>query len=97
MLACPPAVEAAVYAGNRAWNPYPLLRELDLPIRILRAPPPTPDEQWSMMVSPTWPGLVGELRNAEEIVLEEHSHFIPMEAPGLVATHIEELAASVGG
>ena len=50
-----------------------------------------------MMVSPTWPGLVGELRNAEEIVLEEHSHFIPMEAPGLVATHIEELAASVGG
>ena len=97
VLACPPTVEAAVYAGNRAWNPYPLLRELDLPIRILRAPPPTPEQEWSMLVSPTWPGLVGELRNAEEIVLEEHSHFIPMEAPGLVATHIEELAASVGG
>ena len=95
VLACPPAVEAAVYAGNRAWNPYSLLRELDLPVRILRAPPPTPEQQWSMMVSPTWPGLVGELRNAEEIVLEANSHFIPMESPGLVAAHIRELAARV--
>ena len=37
VLACPPEIEAAVYAGNRAWNPYPLLRVLDLPVRILRA------------------------------------------------------------
>ena len=95
VLACPPAIEAAVYAGNRAWDPYPLLRELDLPVRILRAPPPTPDQQWSMMVSPTWPGLAGELRDAEEVVLGEHSHFIPMEAPALVAGHVRELAARV--
>ena len=48
-----------------------------------------------MMVSPTWPGLAGELRNAEELVLEENSHFIPMESPGLVVEHIRELAERV--
>jgi len=95
VLACPPKIKAAVYAGNRAWQPYPLVRSLDIPVRILRAPPPTPDQQWSMMVSPTWPGLVGELRHGEEIVLEENSHFIPMESPDLVAKHVQELAAKV--
>ena len=96
-LACPPEIEAAVYAGNRAWNPYPRLRELRLPVRILRAPPPRPGEPWSMSASPTWPGLAGALANAEDVPLPQHSHFIPMEAPDLVAAHVRELAASVRG
>lgn len=97
VLACPPKVEAAVYAGNRAWDPYPLIRSLDIPVRILRAPPPETNDDWSMMVSPTWPGLVGELPNGEEVVLAENSHFIPMESPGVVAEHVRELAAKVRG
>tara|TARA_B100001123_G_scaffold209466_2_gene236970 strand:- start:832 stop:1737 length:906 start_codon:yes stop_codon:yes gene_type:complete len=90
-LACPPAIEAAVYTGNQMWNPYPLLSNLDLPVTILRAPSPATEQQMNMMSSPTWPGLVSHLPNAEEIVLSENSHFIPMEAPGLVARHIGDL------
>ncbi len=96
-LACPPAVEAAVYLGNRAWNPWPLLRELRLPVRVLRAAPPDSREPWSMSASPTWPGLADELANAEDVFLPERSHFLPMEAPELVASHLRELAAAARG
>lgn len=95
-LACPPVIEAAVYTGNQMWNPYPLLNKLDLPVTILRAPPAAAEQPMSMMSSPTWPGLVSQLPNAEEIVLAENSHFIPMEAPGLVATHIRDLVTKLG-
>ena len=92
-LACPPAVEAAAYLGNRDWNPWPLLRKLRAPVRVLRAAPPEGKEPWSMSASPTWPGLAAALPDAEDVFLPERSHFIPMEAPELVASHLRELAA----
>ena len=47
-----------------------------------------------MSASPTWPGLAAALPNAEDVFLPEHSHFMPMEAPELVASHLRELAAA---
>jgi hypothetical protein len=38
--------------------------------------------------SPTWPGLVHEFQNGREVHLVENTHFLPMEAPGLVARHV---------
>ena len=95
VLACPPAVEAAVYQGNRDSDPYPVLRQLRQPIRILRARAAGKDEAQSMSFSPTWPGLVEELPTAEEVYLPDRGHFIPMEAPELVVQHIRELVAGV--
>jgi hypothetical protein len=40
--------------------------------------------------SPTWPGLVGELRNGREIHLADRTHFLPMESPELVARLVLE-------
>ncbi len=50
-----------------------------------------------MSASPTWPGLADELANAEDVFLPERSHFIPMEAPELVVSHLRELAADARG
>jgi hypothetical protein len=38
--------------------------------------------------SPTRPGLVGEFQDGREVHLAEHTHFLPMEAPELVAGHV---------
>jgi hypothetical protein len=38
--------------------------------------------------SPTWPGLVHEFRDGREVHLAEHTHFLPMEAPDLVARYV---------
>ncbi len=95
VLACPPEIEAAIYQGNLEPDPYPLLHELRLPIRILRARAAGEGETMSMSSSPTWPGLVDALPTAEEVYLPNRSHFIPMETPELVITHIRELVARV--
>lgn len=92
VLACPPQTEASIYMSSHA-NPgvYDSVRVLDIPVMILRAkrPPPNRDVM-DFSSSPTWPGLVGEFRHGREIYLPEHSHFLPMEAPDLVARYILE-------
>jgi lipase len=89
-LACRPEMEAAVYVTSRS-NPavYDSVRALDIPVLILRARRgPGEPATMDFSSSPTWPGLVGEFRNAREVYLPEHSHFVPMEAPELVAGYV---------
>lgn len=93
-LACPPIIEAAVYLGAAGTNRLTReqLAQVDIPVRVLRArvqPPETRD----MSGSPTWAGLAAALKQGEDFHYPDLSHFIPMEAPGLVAQHIRELAA----
>jgi alpha-beta hydrolase superfamily lysophospholipase len=38
--------------------------------------------------SPTWPGLVHEFRDSRELHLAAYTHFLPMEAPELVARYV---------
>ncbi|MBT5775201.1 MAG: alpha/beta hydrolase [Dehalococcoidia bacterium] len=90
-LACPPVVEAAVYEVGQ----HDLSAEapgIEVPVRILRARPRDPENPAAALSgSPTAVDLVDWFPNAEDFYLPEHTHFIPMEAPALVAQHIEEL------
>ena len=92
VLACPPAVEAAVYGarglGEDIWLAVP---KIEAPVRVLRARQPEPGVQTrGFETSPTAPDLAAAFPNGEDRVLSHLTHFIPMQAPDLVA---EEIAA----
>lgn len=93
-LACPPLIEAAVYLGAAGTNrlSQAQLDQLHMPVRVLRAKPSEPGAR-DMSGSPTWPGLAAALKYGEDVPLPQYSHFIPMEAPDVIARHIRELAA----
>jgi pimeloyl-ACP methyl ester carboxylesterase len=68
---------------------YASVRALEIPVLILRARERSAeDASIDFSKSPTWPGLVHEFRNAREIYLPEHTHYLPMEAPARVADWI---------
>ena len=93
VLACPPAVEASIYAAsNEAQaNLYPLLPAIDQPVTVLRGDRPWSLESFDLMASPTAPSLAGKFRFGRDIVLEGRNHYIPMETPELVAGEIFSL------
>lgn len=98
VLACPPNVEAAVYAARDASGAdlHEHLDEITVPVRVLRARHADPDEKPApFTTSPTMPDLASSLGNATDVLLPHLSHFIPMEAPDLVARHIIEVADAV--
>jgi pimeloyl-ACP methyl ester carboxylesterase len=96
VLACPPEVEAAVYVGQIGYNVYEAVDAVAVPVRVLRAKPrdlhATPGSAMGMSGSPAAPDLAAQFRHGEDVFLPEHSHFIPMEAPDLIARHVRELA-----
>ena len=93
LLACPPSVEGSIYnnsLSNEA-NPYAYLKRINLPVRILHAPA-DPERQIEAMV----PYDLGvDFPQGEDVMCEELTHFIPMEAPELVADHIRSLVHSL--
>jgi pimeloyl-ACP methyl ester carboxylesterase len=95
-LACPPAIEAAVYAGSASDDPYEEIASIDVPVRVLRARSRRGAGATDMSGSPTAPDLASHFRHGEDVYLPENTHFIPMEDPGLVARHILELEARTG-
>jgi len=98
VLACPPEVEAATYLSSTSTDPYDDIETLTMPVRILRSRVPGERTRnghpaMDMSSSPTNPRLVEHFVNGEDIYLPEHTHFIPMEAPELVAQHIIEMVS----
>lgn len=93
-LACSPATEASVYMTSRSnLEIYDSVRAVEVPVMIMRAKRPPPDrEVMDYSSSPTWPGLAAEFSNGRELFLPDHTHFLPMEVPKLVATYIHEYA-----
>lgn len=88
-LACPPSVEAAIYMGSSGTNIHHLLGDVKQPVTILRAEArPENADSIDFAKSPTWPELATAMPNAADIYLPHLSHFIPMQEPELVATHI---------
>jgi pimeloyl-ACP methyl ester carboxylesterase len=90
VLACPPEIEASVYMTSRTNAAvYDSICAIEIPVLLLRAKAP-PDERDVMdfASSPTWPGLVHEFQHGREVHLVEHTHFLPMEAPELVARYV---------
>ncbi len=97
VLACPPAIEAAVYGargmGENIWGAVP---KVTVPVRVLRAREPEPGVQARPFeTSPTDPGLASAFPNGEDRVLSHLTHFIPMQEPGLVAEEIAGFADQV--
>ncbi len=93
VLACPPRIEAAVYAGSSgAAEVYDAIQTIDVPVTILRAREREGEGPMDMNSSPTTPRLASYFRNARDVPLPHLSHFIPMQEPALVARYILGLA-----
>ncbi|MDJ0847811.1 MAG: alpha/beta hydrolase [Myxococcota bacterium] len=98
VLACPPEVEASVYMTSRT-NPgiHDSVRALDVPVLVLRAREHSGDGgAMDFTSSPTWPGLAGEFRRGRDVHLRDRTHFLPMEAPALVAAYVLEEPSGPG-
>jgi lipase len=92
VLACPPEIEAATYLGSAGSDIYDEIARVDIPVRVLRARAREASVLSDMSGSPTTPDLASHFSRGEDVPLPEHTHFIPMEAPELVARHILEMA-----
>jgi pimeloyl-ACP methyl ester carboxylesterase len=95
ILACPPQVEAAIYTGAVGNDINELLRRIDIPVAVLRAQPRTSGERMDFLGSPTWPELANQFAQGRDIPLPQLTHFIPMQAPELVAAIIEDHDAAM--
>jgi pimeloyl-ACP methyl ester carboxylesterase len=93
VLACPPEIEAATYAGSAGADPYDHIANLTIPVRVLRARQRTVDSLMDMSSSPTTPDLASHFANATDYLYPELTHYLPMQAPGLVADHIIQMLA----
>lgn len=95
-LACPPVMEASVYMGSINANLTGTLKEMTLPVTILRAKGREPGDEPVMdfALSPTWDRLYKEFGNARDVSLPHLSHFIPMQDPALTAHFILNAQAS---
>lgn len=96
-LACPPAVEAATYRLGGSADVYDRIDQIEAPVRVLRAAPPDADDTGAAFsASPCWPGLAERFARGTDVLLADHTHFIPMQSPALVARHVRELIAEIG-
>lgn len=94
VLACPPLVEATIYTGSTGSPVFEEVRAIECPVTLLRAAPRDErDTRLDFSKSPTWTELAREFRNVTDEPHPELSHFIPMQAPSLVARHIGRYAA----
>ncbi|MDE0421915.1 MAG: alpha/beta hydrolase [Gammaproteobacteria bacterium] len=95
VLGCPAEVEASIYMGSAGRDIRNAIRSVAQPVVVLRARGRTPrgldGGAMDFSRSPTWPGLAEAFPNGCDVHHPELSHFIPMQAPGLVAEHIEDL------
>ena len=98
VLACPPEIEAAIYENSPApeSNIYREINTIDIPVRVIRSGKQL-DPANFMAASPTSPDLASNFAKGTDLCIREHSHFIPMEAPELVAKWIGEILASSRG
>ena len=89
MLACPPDLEAEVYAGAGTSDIYALLPQVRVPVEIIRARARRPgDSLFDFSSSPTWERLAEQFPDATDEQLADCSHFIPMERPRWMAERI---------
>jgi len=95
VLACPPEIEASIYEASTLddANISGRLGMIEARVTVIRAPRFMPPQgPMDMTASLTAPDLARHFRRGRDVVVP-HSHFIPMEAPALVADHINGLDA----
>ncbi len=90
VLACPPDVEASIYGASNdaASSPYDLLPKIEQPVTVMRSGIPWNLEKFDLGASPCAPDLAGHFRHGRDVLLEGRNHYIPMEAPGIVAAEL---------
>jgi pimeloyl-ACP methyl ester carboxylesterase len=84
-LACPPALESSMYQNALRTDPHAWLDNVKAPVTLVRAPTGERGDAMDFSLSPTWTGLGSALHAERDELWDEHSHFIPMEAPERVA------------
>ncbi|MEX2373798.1 MAG: alpha/beta hydrolase [Dehalococcoidia bacterium] len=95
-LACPPALEAAIYAagGSGPDVAVEVVPKVRVPVRVVRARQRVPGEESApFATSPTRPDLASLFADGEDLLMPAMSHFIPMEDPALVARQVRDLDA----
>lgn len=95
VLACPPALEAECYNYGSAADIYAEIAAIQIPVTILRARGQISASGFDFSASPTAPDLAAQFPNALDIQLPQYSHFIPMEAPGVVAQYVRQACSRV--
>ncbi|NIB39652.1 alpha/beta hydrolase [Pseudomaricurvus alkylphenolicus] len=97
-LACPPQLEARIY--DTVCSNQTILDQvasIEVPVTVVRAMQPrTQEDIMDFRYSPTWPNLADHFPNGHDICLPELTHFMPMQAPELVARLISEPASGQG-
>jgi pimeloyl-ACP methyl ester carboxylesterase len=99
VLACPPAVEAAIYGLCNApeSNLYAGIPSVPQPVTVLRAGAVAAPGVFDLSASPTAPDLASKFAHGRDVFLPGHNHYIPMEAPELVAAEIAHFCANRSG
>ncbi len=93
ILACPPKVEAEIYMGSTGRDILAEIGVITRPVRVLRAQERDHSRQeMDFSSSPTWSGLADYLPNGRDYHFPDLTHFLPMQAPELVAAHILDQA-----
>ncbi|MCA9851845.1 MAG: hypothetical protein KC461_14530, partial [Dehalococcoidia bacterium] len=98
VLACTPDMEGGTYAasGNGPAMGTEVIPHIGVPVTVMRGREPVPGEEAAPFSrSPTPPRLASLFADGEDVLLPELSHFIPMEAPELVAEQVRALDARV--
>lgn len=92
VLACPPAIESEIYENGALPNAdvYREIASIQIPVHVVRARP-VRDPSDVMLGSPTTPDLASRFAHGTDLLLSQHSHFIPMEAPARTAKLIQDL------
>ena len=96
VLACPPDIEASIYEASTLndANLYDQLDKIEARVTVIRAPRFMPSEgPMDMTASLTTPDLATHFRDGRDIEVP-YSHFIPMEAPGMVADYVKGSSVS---
>jgi len=84
-LACPPQTEGSVYATSTSVNPWPLIEKISCPVTILRAPQLGNTDSFDFASSPTPAFLADRFQDAKDILLDDLTHFMPMQDPARIA------------
>lgn len=84
-LACPPQVEASIYATSTTVDPWPMIERITCPVTILRAPQLKQDGAFDFASSPTPPALADSFAHGTDVYLADLTHFMPMQDPQRIA------------
>ena len=92
-LACAPEFEARIYgAVLTGRGVFEQLKQVQVPVLVLRAMQPTRREDLlDFRYSPTWDGLAQSLPYGRDVLMEDITHFMPMQNPKLIAAILQEL------